>query len=346
MRLGVIPEGIIDLIALLSGRMPLPVVKSFWGYAMGRTVLAGVRLGVFDALDSGPKSASEVARIIKTDPDATETLLNALNGFGLIKRKKGRYSLTTAARKWLTQNSATTMKDSVLFIGEVCREFERLEDVVRSGRPPHFHDLKRPEEFWNSYLRGLGTFARFGSREIVRKVRFDRPPQRMLDVGGGHGVYTIEFLKRYPSLTAVILDLPPAIEVGRKMIVEAGLSDRIRFRAQDMRVGDWGSGYDLVLLFNVIHAVPIDDAEGLIENAYQALNESGRLVILDSEHTGGDKDLSLTSGLNELLFFVINGTRAYPEARVREWLTKSGFRRVTKKHLLVMPMAMLLIADK
>ncbi|GAI84582.1 unnamed protein product, partial [marine sediment metagenome] len=39
---------------------------------------------------------------------------------------------------------------------------------------------------------------------------------------------------------------------------------------------------------------------------------------MDSEHTGNEKDLSATSGFNELLFFIINGTCVYPEKDIRK----------------------------
>jgi len=237
------------------------------------------------------------------------------------------------------------MVDAVRFIGEVALEFEKLEDVVRTGKAAPFHDPEKPPSFWQSYLKGLATFARYGAKEIVRKVKFDRPPLRMLDVGGGHGVYTMNFLKKYPGLTGDIIDLPEAVPVGKKIVSGEGFTDRVRFIEGDMRNVDWADGYDLILFFNIIHTVEIDEAEALVKKARHALKPGGRLVILDSEHVGDDGDLSLTSGFNELLFFVINGTRVYPESKIRTWLKESGFNHISKKRLLSMPVAMLMVAS-
>jgi hypothetical protein len=47
------------------------------------------------------------------------------------------------------------------------------------------------------------------------------------------------------------------------------------------------------------------------------------------------------AGGSELLFYVINGTRAYPEATIREWVRDAGFEDVRRKRLLAMPEALI-----
>lgn len=346
MRLGVIPEGIIDRIALVSGKLPIPLLETFWGIALGSTVITGTRLGVFESLAKNKKTAEEVAKDVKCDAQAMKTLLNALNGFGYLRRRKGVYSLTKKAGKWLTTESHSSMRDAILFMGELFNILGDIETAVKSGKTEDFHSPDKTPEFWKYYIRGLATFARSAGREIVRKVSLNKEPKRLLDIGGGHGMYSVAFCRKYASLQAVVLDLPGAVEQGKSIVREKGFEDRVRFRQGDLKITEWGKGYDLVLLFNIIHTVSPEEAPRILARAYQSLNPGGTVVILDSEHTGNEKDLSATSGFNELLFFIINGTCVYPEKDIRKWMTDAGFINLKKKKLLIMPMTLFITGRK
>lgn len=346
MRLGIIPEGFIDCIALASGKMPTPLVKSFWGVALGRTLIAGTRLGVFEVLSEGEKTAEEVAQDIGCNPEGMETLLNALNGFGYLKRRNGRYSITKQTAKWLIESSSSSIRDAIMFLFELWNDFSDIERAVKSGKIKDFHFRDRPPEFWEHYIRGLATFARYNGPEIVRKVSPIKKPRRLLDVGGGHGMYSIAFCRKYPDLQVEVLDLPGAVIQGKRIVKEQGFQDKIQFREGDLRVTEWGDDYDIILLFNIIHNVSYKEAPEIFIKAYQALNSYGLVVLLDSEHVGGEKDLSTTSGFNELLFFVINGCRIYPEETIRKWIFEAGFTNLKKRKLLTLPMTLFLTGYK
>jgi SAM-dependent methyltransferase len=346
MRLGIIPEGIIDRIALASGKLPTPIVETFWGIALGRLIITGAQLGVFDALTKGEKTVQEIAEYTKCNSEGMETLLDALNGFGYLARRDGRYSLNKKSRKWLTKTSSSSMYDAIMFMSELWRMMEGMEQTIKSGEATNLHYADKPPEFWERYMRGLATFAKYAGPEIVRKVPLRIKPKRLLDVGGGHAAYSMAFCRKYPELKAEVLDLPSAVEQGRKIVKEQGFEDRVSFREGDLREAEWGEGYDLVLLFNVIHNVSVEEAGQAMAKAYQALKPKGTFVVLDSEHVGGKDNLSATSGFNELLFFLLSSCRAYPEESIREWVTNAGFTKLRKKKLLAMPMTLLLIGER
>lgn len=346
MRLGVVPENFIDLIALASGKLPTPLLETFWGISIGSTVVVATRLGVFECLVNGKETAGEVARETGCHGEAMKTLLNALNGFGYLRRSKGNYSLTKKSEKWLTTKSNFSIRDTILFIGKLISSLEDTESIIKSGVTKNFHDPTRPPEFWRDYLRSLSTLAKPISNEIVRKIKLDREPLRLLDVGGGHGIFSVSFCKRYPELQADIIDLKPAVREGRKIVREEGYVDRVKFIEGDVREINWGKDYDIVLFFNIIHNVSIDEARELLINAYKSLNNGGTLIIFDSEHIGEDKKLSTTSGFNELMFYVINGTCVYPEEVINKWIIDAGFDNLKKSKLLTIPMTFLTSARK
>src|SRR5579875_370740 len=115
MRIGVVAESLLDCLALLSGRVPVPIIEAFPSIVLARCIMAGVRLGIFDALESGDLSAEGVARLCGTEPHATGKLLAALAGARYLRHERGRYGLTSQARRWLTSTSPQSVRDYLCF---------------------------------------------------------------------------------------------------------------------------------------------------------------------------------------------------------------------------------------
>jgi hypothetical protein len=113
MRLDVVPDNILERLVLLMGIVPTPMVQVSWGMASASTIIAGSRLGLFEALDGVELSPAELAARLDTHPLATETLLNALCGFGCIDRSDGRYRNSEQATKWLVPGSKDSLHDAV-----------------------------------------------------------------------------------------------------------------------------------------------------------------------------------------------------------------------------------------
>jgi hypothetical protein len=68
-----------------------------------RAAHVGIRLGVFDALEKGPRTAANVAEQLGTDPRGTESLLEALSSLRYLRRQGDRYTNRPTASRWLTQ---------------------------------------------------------------------------------------------------------------------------------------------------------------------------------------------------------------------------------------------------
>ncbi len=345
MRLGIVGEGLIERLLLRLGVVPTPLVLGYWGMGASRCILTATHLGVFEVLEGTELSAEEVAERLGCDAFGCEVLLNALNGFGYVRRRDGRYTNRRVASRWLNSSARFSLKDSVLFYDDLWDVLSAMTESVRTGRVENLHYAGRSEEFWSHYLRGLGAFARFAAPEISR-VRLPQGAKRLLDVGGGHGLYSAAFVRRTPGLTAEVLDLPEACALGRAVMAEEGLAERVTFREGDAREAPWGEGYDVVLLFNVLHNLSPEECGIVLRRAHEALSSRGVLVVLEGEHEGSSGDLSVTAGMNELLFFLTSGTRTYPEDELRRWMAEAGFALARTRRLLTVPMTALITATK
>ncbi len=342
MRVGVVADNPAESLALGLGFVPEPVVLGAWGLWSSRLLLAGAKLGVFDALSDGPANTPTLAPRLGVSAEGLERLLRALNGLGCLRRDHGVYSLRGSARRWLSRNSPHSMRDALLFVEELWNWAMHLEDAVRTGTGIRLHDpgVMTPES-WRRYLRGLGTFARPAGREIVRRVKPRRPLRRILDVGGGHGLYSCAFCARHPEAIAEVLDLPEAAVHGREIIQEAGMSARVTFREGDLRTAEWGEGYDLILLFNVLHNASEPECRDAVQRALAALAPGGMVAIQEAEYRPTEGNLSFGAGFGELFFFMVSGARTWPESTLRGWLADAGFAPVRTARLWLAPAVLL-----
>lgn len=338
MKLGVVADNVAEGLALATGAVPEPVVLGAWGLFVSRMLLAGAKLGVFEALSDGPATAAALAPKLAVSAEGLERLLRALNGLDYLRRDRGTYSLAPIAKKWLARTSKNDMSAVLLFVEELWRWTGRLEDAVRTGAPGRIHhDPDMTPEAWGRYMRGLAVFAKPAGAEVVRRVKVPKGAKRLLDVGGGHGMYSVAFCQRHPGLSAEVLDLPEAAAHGRAIVAEAGFADRITFREGDMRTAAWGEGYDVVLLFNVLHNATEAEATEVVKKAYAALAPGGVLAIQEAEYRETDGNLSFSAGFGELFFFIVSGARTWPEATLRGWAQTAGFSPVKTKRLWLAP---------
>jgi SAM-dependent methyltransferase len=141
MRLGAVPETPLEWLALRAGRIPTPLVDTHLAFAFARTLMVAVRLGVFEALADGDRTAGEVARRCATAEAPTARLLHALVGMGYLRpgRTADRVGLTRGSRRWLTRASPDEVLDKVLFGFDEWRFVEGYEAYVRDGRAIDMH---------------------------------------------------------------------------------------------------------------------------------------------------------------------------------------------------------------
>src|SRR6185436_19672432 len=131
--------------------------------------------------------------------------------------------------------------------------------------------------------------ARLCSNEVVSKVRIHPNAKKLLDIGGGHGLYSVGFCRRYHQLSGTIIDQPVALEAAHRNIKENGLEDRIGIRPGNYLVNQFDSEYDIALLFNVIHAhSPMENIE-LLQKVAAAVVKGGLVAIMEIFHGSNSK---------------------------------------------------------
>ncbi len=282
MKLKVVPESLLERLALWLGLVPVALLDTHVAATLARTVTAGVKLGVFEALASTPLTASEVAARRGLDPAASGLLLNALAACGYLSVSDGRYALTRQSRKWLLAASPKSVRDKLLLQVVEWDWLAQLEQFVSTGRPIEFHTAMSDADR-DLYHRSMRALASVSGWEVGRRIPAPRGATRMLDLGGSHGHYAAELCRRHPALRAEVLDLPEAVARAAPLLAAEGLGDRVVHVRGSVLDADLGNArYDLILMSNLAHHLSFEENQALTVRVARALRPGGVFVIQEA----------------------------------------------------------------
>src|SRR5262249_45503342 len=113
---------------------------------------------------------------------------------------------------------------------------------------------------------------------MARNADFSRV-QRLLDVAGGSGGFSIALSQRYPNLRCSVAELPVVCQVTRRYLAEDGVEDRVDTVALNMFFDPWPTGYDAVFFSCVLHDWDLEHRLELMRRSFEALPPGGTIYI-------------------------------------------------------------------
>ena len=355
MRVGAMPGGPLEWLLLKMNLIPTPLIDSFSAMMNAKAILAANELGLFNALEDEPLTPRALAGRLGLSVRGTSDLADALSANGYLTRKGERLALSRVARKWLVRSSPHYIGNMLEHVNDLWAVWLNLEEAIRKGEPPaaHYEDWLRDEDYrpiLRRHIVGLRDTARLTAPEMLRVVRLKAvkhtsAPYRLLDIGGGHGGYSIAFCEKYPNLTATVFDLERTAEIGREIVEREAMGNRIEFRVGDFLKDDFDTGYAAALYFNILHNFSERDNRLVLEKVFNALNPGGVLAIWDMfKHPGGGRDVQ--PALMALHMLVASGGTSYLMKEVAGWLGEIGFLDIVQKKARTLPGFTFVIARK
>lgn len=344
MRLGLKADNLLERVADWFNLAPQPLAHAFFGMMASRTLMAGVRLGVYAALAEGSASAEALAERLKLSPEGTRTLLEALVACEAVERQRdGRYRLNPRAKRWLDPRSPRYVGAFLEFNYAQWDWWTGLEGVVRSGQAVDIHGFAPEDPRWRDYIHAMHQLARLAAPEVAAAIPLPRGARSLLDLGGAHGWFAAELCLRNRGLKATVLDLEGSARVGRDIITSAGLSHLVTHREGDILTAELGGPYDAVLLFQVMHHLSPAQNVALLRRVRGALGPKGTLAVL--EYLREDiQDPASSAPLIGLHYFLTSGAAAYTPAEVEGFLDDAGFRIEQSRPIRHLPLQTLILA--
>jgi ubiquinone/menaquinone biosynthesis C-methylase UbiE len=305
-----------------------------------------VKLGIFEALVEGPASLQGVASRCGTSAAGTQKLLNALVGSGYLRFRSGKYALAPVARKWLTRDSPTSLRDKVLFEFFEWKLAEHFENFVRTGQPLDIHS-STSEEDWQMYQRAMRSLSGLTAQEIVRSTPMPKGATAMLDIGGSHGYISVSMCRKYPKLRAVILDLPSAVKQAAPILAKEGMGDRVTHRAGDALKDDLGnSKWDLIYASQLLHHFDEASNRTFAQRVARALKPGGVFAIVEMIRPSSPREAGQVGALLDLYFALTSHSGTWSIEEISEWQRDAGLAPQKAIRLRTMPGAAELIAVK
>jgi 2-polyprenyl-3-methyl-5-hydroxy-6-metoxy-1,4-benzoquinol methylase len=326
MHLGVISDNPIERLILKLGLAPEPMMTTQMAFTMARAIMAGVDLGLFDAMAEGRATALEIAKACKTDPRATDALLGALVGCGCAAVSGERYSLTSMTRKWLLRSSDKSIANKMVFQKLEWDIMGKLEEYVKTGKALDMHE-KADTAMWKVYQAGMADIGKLSVEETVSRTPVPQGATTMLDIGGSGGTYSAGFLKKHAGLQSTILDLPSAVPHAKPFVDSHKLGERLRLTAGNVLTDDLGKDkYDFVFMSNVAHHLSEAQNREVAKKVLGALKPGGVFSIQELIRTKTPSKKSQMGLLLDLYFAMTSHSGTWTTEQMSAWFT--GYREV------------------
>lgn len=294
------------------------------------------KLNLFDKLGEKPSTAEEIAAMCGAQPGLVHRVLRALAAMKLLVRDGSKYFCTEKILDSTVPGREKNLSHFCRLMGE---DFSSgiwvdipLKTVNRNliQPPPVNEEPMRPKLF----TLAMHNIALQGELEAITGRLDLSGKKNLLDFGGGSGIYSIAFCRKYPQLTALIIELPEVVSVPRNVIAEHELDERIGVLERNWNEVSFSGEFDVVLLSDVLYSSE-EECRQLIDIAFQALEEGGiaavRGYFLDE---GDDRIFPALFNINLMLH---SNDQASPEVnRVEDWLKEAGFMEIESSPLTEM----------
>jgi 2-polyprenyl-3-methyl-5-hydroxy-6-metoxy-1,4-benzoquinol methylase len=293
-------------------------LRDTWsGFRSARVLITANNYGVFDLLTK-PQSARAISKKLKTDLRATQILLDALTGLGLLKKSAEEYRNTPISKRFLTKGKPYYQGDIIRHADYLWKNWSALDEVIKTGIPS-----QRARDY-EVFILGMHNLASIKVKAVVKTVGL-KGVKTALDLGGGPGTYSIEMAKRGVQVT--LFDFPEAIEIAKR-IIEKERVKGVNFIKGDFCTDDIGKGYDLILVSQILHAYSADDNLLILKNCAKALNRYGRIVVQEFP-ISEDRTHPLQGALFSVNMLVnTQSGRCYSPKEIKGWLSKSGLKNI------------------
>lgn len=313
-----------------------PVLQLIEDFRRSKAMFTAVSLGVFDALEDAPATATDLAGRLSAQADAIERLLDTCVGLKLLRRSNEAYENEPIARAYLCRTSPCSLAGYILYSNDVLfRLWTHMEDAIREGTPRWrqafgiegsiFDHFFRTPEAKQTFLHGMHGLGVLSSPAVVSAFSLERFRQ-MVDLGGGTGHLAIAACEKYPALRALVFDLPQVIETASKHAAASNAASRVSVFAGDF-FRDELPDADLFAMGRILHDWPEEKIRTLLTKIYRRLPQGGGVLLAEKllleEKTG-----PTSAQLQSLNMLVCTEGKERSLSEYRRLLEAAGFVNV------------------
>ncbi|HZR52461.1 MAG TPA: class I SAM-dependent methyltransferase [Streptosporangiaceae bacterium] len=307
-------------------------------------VVIGHRLGLYQALASGPATAEELAGRTGTDPRYIAEWLRGQAAGGYVSHDAAadQYSMTEEQAFVLADPDGAVYAPGafVLALGALRAE-PRITAAFRAGTGLGWHEHDEDvfvgcEQFFRpGYIANLIPSWIPALDGVEDKLRAGAS---VADLGCGLGASTILLAQQYPNSRFTGSDYhDQSIELARKRATDAGVADRVSFEVATASSFS-GAGYDLAATFDCLH--DMGDPLAAARHVRQAIKPDGTWLVVEpyaADEPAGNMNPVGRVYYNFSTLLCVPNAMSQPggytlgaqagEAAIRRLVTQAGFTR-------------------
>lgn len=297
------------------------IASAYWHSSVLHTAQA---LDLFTRLAEGPANAGELATKCGADERGIEMIAIACVGLGLLEKEGDRFRNGPVAETFLVKGAPRYQGGIVSMFADWVQPWSRLKDAVVTGRPVVEKQHDHGEEATRTYIMGM-LYRGIPQAQLLAEEVPLAGRKKLLDVGGGPGIFSIILSQKNAGLRADVFDLPQTLRVTRDIIDMYSASDAVGTREGSYLEDEFGQGYDVVLLSSMISQEGPEVIKGILRKSFAAMEPGGMLLVqeqfLDTDKSG--PLLPVLIGLNQLVHTPAG--RAYSAKEVADFAAEIGF---------------------
>lgn len=291
-------------------------------------------LGLFVQLTNKNLNITQLAKALQLSRRSIEVLVNPLVCFGLLHQNNNTFDLTPTAKTYILPESPFYW--GAIFEAQRNREeHKKILDAINSGSDQLLFEGKTITDMWkqgsitpkaaSNFTKKMHATIFAPSIGAIKSGAF-KSTKKLLDVGGGSGCFSIAFMQEYPRSEAMVFELPAVCNETKKYIEQYNLLDKISIHPGSFfNEENWPTGFDGVLLSQIVHDWPLDQCKEILKNAYNSMPTGGKIYIhemlLDE-----DRISPLTTACFDLLMFINHKSQQFTKNELFELLKIIGFK--------------------
>jgi predicted O-methyltransferase YrrM len=255
------------------------------GFEKGEIFLTALELDIFTKLKE-LKTAEALSMEMGTHHELMRRFLDILVALGVLAKHKNQYLTAPSVVPFLVEGEPynLNLKHYWEHIAEARDNWLNFKKILNTGplnkldiysSAIHEHKFDSDMIGWIARWTMLGRLQ--ATLKIISKLPEFKNARRLIDSGGGHGLFAIGFAQKNPKLEAIVFDQPEVTEITQEYIARYETQDRVRTMAGDFTKDDLGSGYDIAFE-SLAHYEPKERIIAFYRRVHAVLNDSGFLI--------------------------------------------------------------------
>ncbi|AMO71225.1 methyltransferase [Sphingorhabdus sp. M41] len=297
-------------------------------------ITAADEVGTFAAISGEALTTEALAKRLGAEARALGIHLGLLAALGMVERRGGKWRSTALARTWMHPEAEGYYGPLLGSFQEAMPLHKQMVETLQTGEKgseslSYTEEWERgalPQEMADHIAAFMNSHS-IAAAKAVAQLPVISKIERLLDVGGGSAVFSIEMAQANAALHATVLEIDTMCVSAQRYIENAGAADWVATVAVDMFRQDWPTGYDAHFFSNIFHDWSDETCKLLAGKSFAALPSGGRImlheILMDDHGTG-----PLVAAAFSMLMLLGTRGRQYSLPEFTEILESVGFVNV------------------